>query len=392
MLKNKIDYSPFHPDFSDNLLSKKSVLRIMDLYKSSQLIQFIKWLFVGWIFLCILALVFSVLANETNQSSSLLSQFTALFTFVSLLLLIVVVLGLILALNKFIKGKVNIFQVFASLNGWSYASLRLHLPTKFAPGINQIGYNRQFSDVISGNYSDFPFELYKYTYVTGSGKNRRVHTNLVLRTTLPKIFPQLVLDSRKNDGIISNLPLYYDDSQRIELEGDFNKTFDLYAPDGYQVPALDVFSPDFMAILIYFHSVFDLEIIGDQLYIMSKEDKYSEQVLKEMFKATEEVFKVFKIKLKSWDFEIIPKQLPVLVSSVGENAIRIGDKRVSTAIFTLPLIAGYLAFNFPWGKYAFIVFFVALIVLVFYRRFKKLSQSHMVEHKNQFKNFDENKT
>ncbi|MBF4619358.1 hypothetical protein ITJ44_14880 [Clavibacter sp. VKM Ac-2873] len=61
-------------------------------------------------------------------------------------------------------------------------------------------------------------------------------------------------------------------SQRLELEGDFDRNAALYCPDGYERDALYLFTPDVMAVLVDRVRGFDLEIRGDRLLLRSPAD------------------------------------------------------------------------------------------------------------------------
>jgi hypothetical protein len=67
----------------------------------------------------------------------------------------------------------------------------------------------------------------------------------------------------------SNLPVSFDRSQVLHLEGDFDQHFTLYAPKEYERDALYVFTPDLMALLIDETGDFDVEIVDDWMFIYS---------------------------------------------------------------------------------------------------------------------------
>lgn len=53
----------------------------------------------------------------------------------------------------------------------------------------------------------------------------------IIRVLLPKPFPQLFLDSNKNDkSLVSAVPTSFKADQKLTLEGSFNEYFDFYAP------------------------------------------------------------------------------------------------------------------------------------------------------------------
>ena len=61
-------------------------------------------------------------------------------------------------------------------------------------------------------------------------------------------------------------------SQRLSLEGDFNRHFDLFCPRGYERDALYILTPDVMARLIDGVRDFDVEFIDDRLVLRTPGD------------------------------------------------------------------------------------------------------------------------
>lgn len=55
--------------------------------------------------------------------------------------------------------------------------------------------------------------------------------------------------------------------QRLRLEGDFDRTFSLYCPEGYERDALTIFAPDLMALLIDTAKGCDVELAEDWMYV-----------------------------------------------------------------------------------------------------------------------------
>ena len=64
-------------------------------------------------------------------------------------------------------------------------------------------------------------------------------------------------------------------SQRLTLEGDFNRFFDVYCPSGYERDALYLLTPDVMARLIDGACDFDIEFIDDRLVLRTRRDMVS---------------------------------------------------------------------------------------------------------------------
>lgn len=110
-------------------------------------------------------------------------------------------------------------------------------------------------------------EIGNYQYSTGSGKNRQTHSWGYARIKLTRRLPNMVLDSRKNNFIGTNLPDSFGRDQTLSLEGDFNNYFTLYAPKEYERDALYVFTPDVMAAVIDAGQEYDMEVVDDNLML-----------------------------------------------------------------------------------------------------------------------------
>jgi hypothetical protein len=87
---------------------------------------------------------------------------------------------------------------------------------------------------------------------------------------LPRPMPHFVVDALTNDASgRSSLPVRIDGRQRVSLEGDADRHFALYAPDGYERDALYLFTPDIMALLIDETGDYDVELSEDRLTVFS---------------------------------------------------------------------------------------------------------------------------
>ena len=155
---------------------------------------------------------------------------------------------------------------FARANGLLFSP---HSPAPNYPGaIFGLGDARASSEHLrsaEGRFLDFG----NFQYTTGSGKRRTRHRWGFLALHLDRRLPHMVLDSRANNGLfgVSNLPTTFDRSQRLSLEGDFDRFFTLYCPARYETDALYVFTPDLMALLIDEASPYDVEIIDDWMFV-----------------------------------------------------------------------------------------------------------------------------
>ena len=157
---------------------------------------------------------------------------------------------------------------FAAANGLRFSPAD---PNPSYPGaIFQQGSSRTAIDHLTTPEGRF-LDLGNYRYVTGSGKSRTVHDWGFLALELDRRVPNMVLDSRANNGVFggTNLPAAFDRDQVLALEGDFGEYFTLYCPAEYERDALYVFTPDLMALLIDHAAPFDVEVVDDWMFVYS---------------------------------------------------------------------------------------------------------------------------
>lgn len=176
-----------------------------------------------------------------------------------------------IALKKYInKSGYSAIRLsnFAIKNGFSYqwggGDVDKVGRNKPKPGIRIAGiFGSQNKDVlasniISGVYDGMRFEMFN---LLGKG----FYT--FMRVKLQNNYPHIVLDSRANNPIISNIGHYFSEDSRIHLEGDFDNFFKAYS----SAPAVDmlrILSPDMMSLMIDSGHKYDIEIVEDNLHII----------------------------------------------------------------------------------------------------------------------------
>lgn len=162
------------------------------------------------------------------------------------------------------------------LDRFARANHMTYVPRVDAPGlpgmIFSLGGARHATDLVRGERPRF-VEFANYRYTTGSGKNRTTHVWGYVAVKLDVPLPHIVLDAVGNNGLFgSNLPATFDKDQRLSLEGDFDRFFSLYCPEGYEADALYLFTPDIMARFIDNAAALDVEIVDDWLFLYAKRD------------------------------------------------------------------------------------------------------------------------
>lgn len=120
-----------------------------------------------------------------------------------------------------------------------------------------------------------------------------------MRVSLMRYVPQIVIDNRLEYKVSgsSTLTKYYDSSQILKLEGDFNKYFTVYVPHDHELSALTILAPDIMAFLIDNNSFCDIEITSSQLYFYWSSSPFFDEEYAERFNMIERFLDELKDKL-----------------------------------------------------------------------------------------------
>ncbi|HSW80057.1 MAG TPA: hypothetical protein VLG47_04750 [Candidatus Saccharimonadales bacterium] len=142
---------------------------------------------------------------------------------------------------------------------------------------------------------------HKYSYLVGDdlvwydwrGQLRGIDVEL------PKEFPHVYLDSMKGGGRQSTF--YIDPSQQLQLEGDFNRYFQVYAPKGYGTETLSILSPDVMWTMKQHAGEYDIEVYGSHLRIISRRRVFKNPERQQaMLKIAQSVLAELDQRLRSW--------------------------------------------------------------------------------------------
>lgn len=158
---------------------------------------------------------------------------------------------------------------FARANGWSYTPV---VRTLVRPGMMfEIGTTRATYDMIRWE-NPRSVEIGDHVYSPSPFRKEEVRRGYV-GIRLDVALPHIVLDAVKNNlaGEGSSLRFRVDPAQKLSLEGDFDRHFALYCPEGYERDALYLFSPDIMARFIDHAADFDVEITDEWLMLSTRD-------------------------------------------------------------------------------------------------------------------------
>ncbi len=134
------------------------------------------------------------------------------------------------------------------------------------------GHGQAITNVLSGVHGDLPLRIYNYQTTVGSGKNSHTYPYTVFEVTYTYDLPHLLMLVKENffslnaQGYIS-----FSDGAELKLEGDFGKSFTVYAQTHLELEALEVFTPDVMLQLAERAKKTSFESRDHKLYVF--EDK-----------------------------------------------------------------------------------------------------------------------
>lgn len=211
--------------------------------------------------------------------------------------------------------------------------------------------------VLNGQYMDYPITMFlmwdnlaEGAYYQQPDEQQRMQyikqqTTGIVRISLPKSFPQVVLDSNKNDRIQSSVRTEYDPSQRLSLEGDFEKYFDLYVPAGVQINALSLLAPNMMQILMNHSGLFDVEFRDNELILMTRNSLYSPETMRLLQEAMTEQLTYMNRLMPSWNYTAHNLPFDMLKKpNVGGSIIKLGRFRLGAKVQLIAMCAFFIFF------------------------------------------------
>lgn len=261
-----------------------------------------------WVETIVFIILFPPIVGIASKVHSIIGFVTAN------LYLLLVVIFFARKFDKITQFNETVLATFAQQNNSTFQKIVDDDCNSYSGSIFQIGHSKRASYLMRQDDTDLPFKFYTYNYKTGSGKSKRSYKLQVMEITLPRKLPHMVIDSLVEDGNSSGsstLPITFDSSQKISLEGDFHKYFDLYAPDTYGVSALTVLAPDAMEILMRYAVLCDIEIIDNKMYFYWSKIAITTDDYKQMFGCVYAVLKELRNKLIGDDIFSTPSQARV---------------------------------------------------------------------------------
>lgn len=266
-------------------------------------------------------------------------------------------------ISKKLQDKITVDEIFtqslsefAELNSWKYEKVNNEvMATKslnsglqsWMPMLPVRMATHVLSNIVISSLNCRIFTSESFSPKSGERANNMSagEQSLVLEISLPKIFPHLLLDSHKNDRRrLSSINRAYETSQKLSLEGNFDKYFDFYAPSGLQVNALVILAPNAMQILMNTLVPYDIEFLYDKIYVFTDVPAYNRKNFEELFLAANELVIYIERLLNSWDYKPSLDTPHILRQKrISGAELKFGNKSVPYAgiMFGLGLVAAF---------------------------------------------------
>ena len=289
----------------------------------------------------IVAIVMAVIMVMSATASVLVSGnvVRALMNAVpTLVTLAVIILAVFIVARFTTRGQMMMLK-FALDNHLTYTATKTSPPTD--PIMFNIGHSRFVTNELDWPNDDLTLADYEYT--VGSGKNSRTYRLKYARVKLPRNVPHLLLNAKGN---FVNMGIGNYEVKKLKLEGDFDKYFDLCTPPDYQIDALEIFTPDVMAILLDVGRRYDYELVGNYLYIYASkmfDSNNREKQIKEMLQIVDALAPKFDMQVQTYSDERAGNVASGLVAAQGEQLQK--RKITRAAVIVIVIVAVWLSWQ-----------------------------------------------
>ena len=209
----------------------------------------------------------------------------------------------------FLRRKVHkkFMMDFAAINGFDYKE-KLSLDS-VRGNIFNFGHSKTISHAISGNHNNQNIRLFNYQARTGHGRNQRTYFFTVFEIFFEKNdFPSIILKAKRR-WTDTFQPALKKDTKEIKIEDEFRESFNLFCADGYEIEALQVFTPQTLSFLKEKKLRFSVEMINNRLYIYKTGLVSTQEKLHELYEVAKFIINSLGPLLNRLnnDFEVLHK-------------------------------------------------------------------------------------
>ena len=163
--------------------------------------------------------------------------------------------------KKLAKGS---WERFGTINGWGVDYSRPN--QSLIPPSIRYGDSQVYSSILKANLSGVECSIFSYETKIGAGKVELPDNFDIAVIELPKSLPHIILNTTLYQGVIQK---EQPNHEKLKLEGDFSKYFNLIVEKGNEVDVLAIITPEIMQALIEYGHSESIEIFQDKLYFIS---------------------------------------------------------------------------------------------------------------------------
>lgn len=214
----------------------------------------------------------------------------ALFNIVGIVMIIV---GII-AIKQHFKHT-NFMRSFALQNNFEYVKdtekVKSHLKTLSAR-IFKTGHSKRISHLIKGEKANFKTNIFNYYYTIGNGKNSQNYSFTISEIILENTqFPHIFLKSDKMWHHTNRDLFGQDKDTRIKLENPYEKYFNLYCTQDYEIEVLQIFTKELLDYLIEYGNKFSIEFFENKIYIYDNKILTKEKDMTDLYEVMSKLIK-----------------------------------------------------------------------------------------------------
>lgn len=223
---------------------------------------------------------------------------------------------------------------YAARRGFTFRRLGSVNRHGFYPTIFQFGWFPKKELIMDGRIDGLDFHMFFYTYRHPLRYTYLRSSIRVIEVSLPKMMPHMYFASLRPIAALSNTDIRFDTEQAVDLGGEAHKKFAFYTHRRTVTDSLAFASPNLLALLVDNFQKYDLEIIGDKLYIYARQPLFDKTSTDDMLEAFGAIAPYVKRFMKNWHFSRTnTRKYPFLRSRHGFGSMKLGSKYFGISLF-----------------------------------------------------------
>jgi hypothetical protein len=285
----------------------------------------------------LIGMVIGLISTFNNLDISINKTFFSLLIF-GLIILVVTFHSWLDGLKK--QFEEIFLEEFSSTNNYSF-DRNGSINEAYGSIFHIKGYRNRVFDVISGNYQSIPMQLFLYEVDIHGGSLRYSVMDIDLNGKLPNL---LMINKKSPRNTRSILINSFDIKNTIQLEGNFNQQFTLFAPVGNEMEDLEIFSPDIMALMETESKHFAVELAGNHIYVYSDGFMSNNDDISRAFNLAKELIKkLAPVASQMKDDSAIIAPVGIAQSQKNQVAANLAKLVICSAIILLICLIGILS-------------------------------------------------